>query len=321
MSWVDLLILGIAVLAIVDGIRRGLLTQLFELVGFSAALTLALLYFRPLAELFVSRYHAPVLAAKPVAFLVIWLLVEVILTVVFHVIIRFIPQAYRASWWNRFAGVVPAVLKTGAIVGIVTTIILSLPIASGLKEPISSSASAQQLVRWSGGLTRFIERTLGAPFSDTFNFVTTPNGHDATSVTIPKIPDAARLKPEPTLETQMLDLINRERAAAGLTPLVADPDAQIVARAHSRDMWLRGYFSHVNPDGHDPFDRMKAAGLTYETAGENLALAPSLTIAHEGLMRSPGHRANILEPAFGRIGIGVISAGAEGYMFTQNFRD
>jgi uncharacterized protein YkwD len=94
-----------------------------------------------------------------------------------------------------------------------------------------------------------------------------------------------------------------------------------VARRHSVDMFARGYFSHVTPEGRSPFDRMNESGVAYRTAGENLALAPTLTIAHTGLMNSPGHRANILRPEFGRLGIGIVDGGARGLMVTQNFRN
>ena len=94
-----------------------------------------------------------------------------------------------------------------------------------------------------------------------------------------------------------------------------------VARRHSRDMFARGYFSHVSPDGENLGDRLRKARESYLMAGENLALAPTLHSAHTGLMRSPGHRANILRPQFGRVGIGVLDAGVHGLMVTQNFRN
>jgi uncharacterized protein YkwD len=86
-------------------------------------------------------------------------------------------------------------------------------------------------------------------------------------------------------------------------------------------MFQQGYFAHVDPDGTTPFDRMKRGGVTFRAAGENLALAPTVDVAHEGLMNSPGHRANILNPSFHRIGIGVADGGMHGKMFTQNFAD
>ena len=86
-------------------------------------------------------------------------------------------------------------------------------------------------------------------------------------------------------------------------------------------MWERSYFSHYTPEGKDPFERMKDGHVDYRTAGENLALAPTLQIAHTGLMNSPGHRANILNPNFGRVGIGILDGGRRGIMVSQEFRN
>jgi len=119
----------------------------------------------------------------------------------------------------------------------------------------------------------------------------------------------------------MLDLVNKERAAAGLHPLVADPELTEVARRHSADMFARGYFAHDTPEGLSPFDRMRAANVHFLTAGENLALAPTLSVAHNGLMNSPGHRENILRPQFGRVGIGILDGGMRGLMVSQEFRN
>jgi uncharacterized protein YkwD len=84
-------------------------------------------------------------------------------------------------------------------------------------------------------------------------------------------------------------------------------------------MWNQEYFAHVDPSGKDPFDRMEAAGIFALIAGENIALAPSLTAADTGLMNSPLHKKNILDPQYHKIGIGVIDGGIYGKMFTQDF--
>jgi uncharacterized protein YkwD len=86
-------------------------------------------------------------------------------------------------------------------------------------------------------------------------------------------------------------------------------------------MFRRGYFAHITPDGKSPFDRMRSAGVRYLSAGENLALGQTLNICHNGLMHSPGHRANILDPSYGRVGIGILDGGMHGLMVTQNFRN
>ena len=77
----------------------------------------------------------------------------------------------------------------------------------------------------------------------------------------------------------------------------------------------------MTPEGRDPFERMREANVRFLAAGENLALAPTLQIAHTGLMNSPGHRANILRPGFGRLGIGILDGGVYGIMISQEFRN
>jgi uncharacterized protein YkwD len=86
-------------------------------------------------------------------------------------------------------------------------------------------------------------------------------------------------------------------------------------------MLAQGYFSHIDAQGHDPFYRMKAAGISFGAAGENLALAPTIKLAHQGLMNSPGHKANILSTHYRTVGMGIIYAGQYGYMITQEFTD
>ena len=86
-------------------------------------------------------------------------------------------------------------------------------------------------------------------------------------------------------------------------------------------MFARGYFAHDTPEGLSPFDRMREANVRFTTAGENLALAPTIPVAHTGLMNSPGHRANILRREFGRVGIGVMDGGMRGLMVSQEFRN
>jgi len=121
------------------------------------------------------------------------------------------------------------------------------------------------------------------------------------------------------LEQQMVDLVNQERASRGLQPLAVDDRLVKIARLKSADMIANNYFAHTSPVYGSPFDMMKAAGITYRKAGENLAGAGGVAAAHSALMNSTGHRANILDPVYTRIGIGIIKGGPYGYMFTQEF--
>ena len=129
----------------------------------------------------------------------------------------------------------------------------------------------------------------------------------------------ARLVGAEDAEKEMLTLINEERAEVGLDALEWCERCAVVARGHSKDMYRNGYFAHVNLEGDDPFERMKEADIGYDSAGENLAIAPTVVEAHEGLMRSRDHRENILRDEFDEVGIGIFE-GPYGLMCTQVFR-
>jgi uncharacterized protein YkwD len=86
-------------------------------------------------------------------------------------------------------------------------------------------------------------------------------------------------------------------------------------------MVAKGYFSHTDLAGRSPFDRMRAAGISYRAAAENIAWAGSVEQAHTSLMNSPGHRANILNGQLNRIGIGIVQKDGMHVMVTQAFTD
>jgi uncharacterized YkwD family protein len=120
-------------------------------------------------------------------------------------------------------------------------------------------------------------------------------------------------------EQKMVDLVNTERTSRGLQALKVDMRLVTTARMKSQDMINKGYFSHNSPTYGSPFDLMKSQGITYRSAGENIAGMNTVEGAHNGLMNSEGHRANILSPNFTHIGIGIIDGGPYGKMFTQHF--
>lgn len=124
-------------------------------------------------------------------------------------------------------------------------------------------------------------------------------------------------------EWQMLIYLNRDRKDFGLSPLRMQFDLRNVAREHSKDMARKDYFDHVNFKGDTPADRLSVARITDATTGENLAkiggYPEPVKEAEEGLMKSPGHRANILNKNFNCVGIGVVKSKDKVFYFTQNF--
>jgi uncharacterized protein YkwD len=118
---------------------------------------------------------------------------------------------------------------------------------------------------------------------------------------------------KPDIETKIIDLMNQQRAAAGIKALAADSKLTETARLRSSDMITRGYFGHYTPEGTNVFNLMKTMGIKYRAAGENLAQG-AISIAGAGevmsaWMNSPSHAANIMQSKFGKTGVGVIDNG------------
>ncbi len=131
-------------------------------------------------------------------------------------------------------------------------------------------------------------------------------------------------------EQELLDLVNQLRAAGttcgGMSmppvgPLTMNPSLQCAARVHSLDMSVRDFFSHDNPDGESPFDRMERAGYNFMTAGENIAAG--LTTAADAMAtweQSPGHCQNMMNSNYTEFGAGFAEgSGQYGSYWTQTF--
>ncbi len=121
--------------------------------------------------------------------------------------------------------------------------------------------------------------------------------------------------------TRMIELINQKRAEAGLGPLTLDPTLCSLAKIRSDE--IVSVFDHTRPDGRSCFTVFSDNGVTYMAAGENIAAGyPTVEDVFNGWMNSEGHRANLLSPSFGKIGIGfTYSDGGYRYYWAQVFSD
>lgn len=106
-------------------------------------------------------------------------------------------------------------------------------------------------------------------------------------------------------ESKAIALLNQDRQKNGLAPLIADSRLTQVARKHGKDMIDQNYFDHVNLQGQSPFDRLTANGISYRSAGENIATNTNVTAMEDAWMHSPKHRDNILNTKFTHVGIGL----------------
>lgn len=143
-----------------------------------------------------------------------------------------------------------------------------------------------------------------------------PEPQPSQPAAAPAPPPASGLSAE---ESLMFDLVNQERTKAGLAPFRLDLRLVSLARQKSQDMYQNKYFGHNSPTYGSPYDMEKKAGINARVMGaENIAKASSVQQAHQMLMDSSGHRANILYSLHDTIGIGIVKT-QSGVMVTQLF--
>lgn len=143
-----------------------------------------------------------------------------------------------------------------------------------------------------------------------------PNSSGATANTNTNTSTTNGLTQE---EQEIFNLVNKERTNAGLKALQVDSGLQKVAKEKARDLVNNNYFAHNSPTFGSPFDMMKSFGVTYKTAGENLAGNSTGPRAVSAWMNSEGHRANILNSSYNYTGIGVVESQKYGRIYVQMF--
>lgn len=321
MNFLDLFIIIVIALTALSGYRRGFILGVHELLMLAIGLLVASATYPLFARLLDRFIDAQPAMLNIAGFVIAIILVQAITSMTLGLVVGairgvagIVPGVTTA---DRIAGIIPGFIHGLLIATIILIPIALFPVPGGIREPFNESQFARKFYQQSSDRLLRAVTFAGLDIDD---FVAITPRQTGAGYTLP-FRVTSGLEVNESLEMQMFELVNQERVTAGLAPLVWDPELVPVARAHSQEMFEEGYFAHESPITGSPFDRLAAAGITYRTAGENLALAPTLEVAHQGLMDSPGHRANILEPSYGRIGIGVVSSPGRGSMFTQLFRD
>lgn len=315
MNWVDLIIVLIFGLYVWDGYRRGFLKLAWELFGLVVAFLFALKFYPPLSDVINHSLNVSALYSKPIAFLGIWFVSQGIFYLIGRIIAFFTPSAFKDSIVNHYAGLIPAMIKGFIFISVILILFLIIPINAKVKSAISDSLIGGNLIK----VVANVENQIAKVF-------TNDSGESLSSLTNLQQDESSKLNFSttditiiPEKELEMLDMTNSERAKVGSKPLKENILIRNVARSQSRDMLIRGYFSHNSPTGQGLKERLTSANVRFTAAAENLALAPTIDLAQLGLMNSPKHKQNILDPTFTEIGIGVLDAGPYGLMITQDF--
>ncbi len=210
-----------------------------------------------------------------------------------------------------------------------------------LSEPATAAASATATSSPTPTATATATATISSP-TPTFTATAAPTraappsrGQEQrplapppTATARPAPPAPPTPPPAPTFSAEQafsLDLLNGARAAAGLPPLRLDAQIGVAAQGHAEEMARYGYLAHVNRQGQQPWDRLRAAGVQFGYAAENLGRAwagdgpaqPAIQAMHDTMMAetppNDGHRTNVLSPRLKRVGIGL--ARANGWLY------
>jgi uncharacterized protein YkwD len=316
---IDVLLVVLIALNLLNGYRRGFILGVLDLAGWVLSLLAGLRFYGPVARWLGPRVNLwSEMWDQPIAFILVALLAGLVVHLVGYALLRRLSPEVHERPTNQTLGLLPGLANGLITAAIISALLFAIPLSESISERIRGSVLVNRLAVYAQSLEASLRPVFGEAIARSLNLLTVqPDSNERVSLPF----TVGSSRPRPDLEKQMLDLVNEERIANGLQPLAADPELTEVARRHSSDMFARSYFAHDSPEGDTPFDRMHDANVRFLIAGENLALAPTVSLAHTGLMNSPGHRANILRPQFGRVGIGIMDGGMHGLMVSQEFRN
>ncbi len=330
----DAIIFVVFLFYALEGFEVGFIAAFFDLLSFIGSFAIGLRFYGMLGGALAARFSMPQGFAKATAFFIIAFISEIILNILFRKLLRFLSKRFPlpSLWYlgrpntgsavllsaNKFLGFLPGLASAFILLSFLLTIVISLPFSPVLKRTVSDSKLGSVMVAQTQGFEETMQNIFGGAIHETLNFLTVePHSEEFVNLNF-KVSNGTI---DETAEQQMVVLVNKERISQGLKPVKMDTALRNLARNHSQDMLQQGYFSHYTPTNKSPFDRMNEEGIAFGYAGENLALAPNTELAMQGLMQSPGHKANIVSPNFNKIGIGVIDGGIYGEMFSQEFTD
>lgn len=316
MNWIDLVIICTIGLFIYEAYGRSFLLETLDLFSFLLAFFLSFRYYNLSADLFAKQFNIPHGLSLVLGFMFIWFLAETLFGILIRILISKTPRLKIPG--GQVLSILPAFFRGLIFISLFLVLLGTFPIQPTIKKAVLDSKIGSVILNYSYNLEQPLKQVFGGVTKDTLTFLTIePKADDRVNLGF----QTSQFSIDQADEEAMIVLVNKERAAMGLKTLAFDNKLREVGRFHSSDMFKRGYFSHYSPENQTVVDRADKFGVSYSVIGENLAFAPSLDLAHDGLMKSPGHRANILSPDFGKIGIGIMDGGIYGKMFTQVFTD
>lgn len=313
-NWVDLIIILVLIYFALEAGGKSFIVELINLAGFILAFFLSFKYYTLAATVLEKNFSLPHSLSLVLGFVFVWFVAETLLYFLIRTFLPKLPQIKLA--FVDTLSFIPGALRGLIYLALFLVLLATFPIQPNIKKTVQDSKLGSLILENSYQLERPIRAVLGNLSNESLSFLTIePRSNERVNLGF----QTTQFTADETAENSMIVLVNKERTSRGLNTLIFDSKLREPARNHSMDMFKKGYFSHYSPEGDSVVERAAKYQIDYMIIGENLAYAPSLQLAHQGLMNSPGHRANILSPDFRKIGVGVMNGGVYGFMFTQVF--
>lgn len=316
-------ILGLAFAGlIVRGWRRGFVRETMDLVGMLAGIAIGFRLSAPVGEFLADWTGMSAELARLSAGLAIFVAVGLGASLLARYLQR-VANLPGLRMGNKALGSAMALAWGVFLAILVLSVAVALPLPSSVDNRMKESAIAQQLVDPAGLPQMAFQVVAGDQVLEAVVNLDQLVGLERVIVRQDETlelqaVDRTELERDDEAADLIYELVNTARLDGGLDTLTWSSGLADVARSHGREMYLEGYFGHDSPESGDVSDRVAAAGIPFVLVGENLALAPTARTVHDGLIGSEGHRANILEREFTKIGIGAIR-GPLGLMVVQVF--
>lgn len=315
MNWVDLAIIIILIFFVFEGKGKSFFIETLDLSGFILSFLLSIKFYYLAAKQLESYFSMPHSLANVLGFIAVWYLAETLLFIITIILTKGLNQN-EISLGEKILSTIPAFLKGLVFTAIILILVATFPIQPRIKKEAQNSKIGSLILSKTYQMESPMKSIFGEVAYDTLTFLTVkPQTQEKINLGFKN----NNFQFDESLESNMINSVNKERIKLGLLPLVTDISLREIGRIHSADMFSNGYFAHNSADGKDVGDRAKDINYDFQVIGENLAYAPVLELAHQGLMNSPGHRANILGEDYQKIGIGIAKSEEYGLMITQVF--
>ncbi|MEI6533346.1 MAG: CvpA family protein [Candidatus Roizmanbacteria bacterium] len=319
LNWIDFIFIGIILLFLLT--NKGFFETCIEIGSLLSAIFFSYLTYKPLSDMMVWIAGMPRGISQVFGFFIVWFIIETFIRIVLFIIFRRLLVPLRDNRINRISGYFLSIVQACILSLFFITLVFSLPVKGFIKKDILESLTGPLFVGVSSNFESSIKNIFGDAITETLNFITVKPGTGET-LDLGFKTKTSQLSNDESSEGIMISLLNTERTKVKRKTLIFDKALQQVAREYAIEMMKNGFFSHTSKiDNTTVSDRALRNHIDFGVVGENLAFAPDVYLAHQGLMNSSGHRKNILSLDYKKVGIGIIDGGVYGKMFVQVFSD